>query len=343
VWKQPSSNGSTTQYTLQTAGTASVPGGYGLVLRGVTPSGKDLASAFYVDSSVSIPGNIYKYLIYRSAIAPFEGGDSGFQLTNARILYTSQWGTASNWLTQAFPNRRSSQSQHLCNSYGQFCTYFVDLSQDINGATSPNPWDWGQPGASIKAFGLWPHEQWCNGNPCTGGSGDSPNYFYLDYVYLAGEIVAKSPAYTYDVRWNVNDPDGGAIDSTLYYQEIDEILTPAQSPTCDPNDMTGSGWTSITPGVTSSIDLSAGGPFKIYLPLIIKSPSSVPPPTNGFGSGVVGPYNQTYSWDLSGGAYTIGKVYYVSVLVDDGGGNPTCSVSSAPVIKAPDVANFSLP
>ncbi len=331
VWTQPNASGQMVQYTQQAAGAAGVPtGAYGSVLRGVTPKGSDLATAFYANSSVSIPSNIYHYLIYRSAIAPHQAGEAGREPTNARILYASQWGI--NWLTQAFPFRRYSKPQQVqvCPPgssavYGKWCTYFIDLAQNINGPGSPNPWDWGQAGASVKAFGLWPHENWCN-STC-GPSGDSPDYFYLDYVYLTGEIVAKYPGYLYTVRWNVNDADGGQVTSTLYYQERDEILTPDQSPDCDAANLA-TAWTPI-PGGTSSLTVNAApSQNRIFLPVIFK------PSSSGFGSGVMGSYNQSFTWDLSSGAYVEGKVYYVCVRVQDGSGEGY-QVSSAPVIKAP--------
>lgn len=345
AWTQTDSKNRKVQYTLLSAGNPGVPaGGSGWVLQGVTPKGSDLATAFYTNSQVSLPSNIYHYLIYRLYLAPHQPDEAGIQLTNARLLYSSQWG--SNWQVEAFPYRRYSRPQRLeCpppfTAYGGWCTFFRDLAQpDLIGPGSPNPWDWGQPGARVEAFGLWPHENWCD-SKCD-PSGDSPNYFYLDYVYLLGEIVAKEPDYTYTVKWNVGDPDGGQLISTLYYQRQDEILTPAQSPTCNAGNLA-SAWTPILGGATS-IDLgTAPSQYKLYLPLISKSTTA-----NTFGSGVVGPFNQSYSWNLSdNNTYPRSKAYYVCVVVEDSDSNKTYQVSSAPVFKAPaetvfNIKNFEL-
>ncbi|GIK41356.1 MAG: hypothetical protein BroJett011_51890 [Chloroflexota bacterium] len=330
AWTQPDAKNRKVQYTLWPATAPGVPpGGSGFVLRGVTPKGSDLASAFYTNSQVSIPSHIYRYLIYRLYLAPHQPDEAGIQLTNARLLYTSQWG--SNWQVEAFPFRRYSRPQRLeCppfgTAYGGWCTFFIDLAQPtVNGPGSPNPWDWGQPGARVEAFGFWPHENWCD-STCA-PSGDSPNYFYLDYVYLTGNIVAKYPDYNYEIRWNVSDPDGGQLTSNLYYQRRDEILTPAESPGCNVANLA-THWTLI-----GSTSITVGGmpsQNKVYLPLIGKSK-----PNSRFGSGDGGPFNQSFIWNLSSSAYATGKVYYICVVVQDGNGNQNYGVSSAPVIKAP--------
>ncbi|NJN99443.1 MAG: hypothetical protein HC875_37770 [Anaerolineales bacterium] len=335
VWKQPDASGRTIQFSLQQAGDAGVPtDAYGKVLKGVTPKGSDLATVFYANASVSIPSQTYRYLIYRASIAPHQSGEGGIEITNARLLYSSRWG--SNWLSEAFPYRRYSNPQRVqeCPApavYGKWCTYFVDLAQNINGPGSPNPWDWGQSGARVEAFGIWAHENWCN-STC-GPSGDSPNYFHLDFVYLTGEIVAKSPTYDYSVRWNVADADGGQVTSKLYYQEQNELLPPAQSPACNAANVN-TAWNPVTNNSNDSSINVPGSPsaVRIFLPVIIKGNVA---DNNPFGSGQVGPFNQSFTWDLSAGAYTAGKVYYVCVEVEDSQGNKSYAVSSAPVIKAP--------
>ncbi|MCB0155719.1 MAG: hypothetical protein KDF65_13055 [Anaerolineae bacterium] len=329
VFRQPDAGGARTSYTLNN----SLPDTYGNAVRGVTPKGSDLASAFYTDSDLSIPGNVYRYLLYRVSIANHTSGESGLERTNGRVLYASNWGTESNWLFTAFPERRFSKPYVFNNQpdcpYGGWCLLFFDLAQDINSENSPNPWDWGQSGAEIKAFGIWPHENWANSSG--GPSGDSPDFFYLDYVYLTGEIVtSQPPASSYLVRWNVSDADGGPITSTLYYQERDELLTPANAPTCDAGL---SGWTPI-PGGTSSLNLpTASFTHQLYLPLILKP--AVPDSGSPFGSGQISSFNQSFVWDLSSGSYITGKVYYVCVEVEDGDNNKSYAVSSAPVIKVP--------
>ncbi|HXV42107.1 MAG TPA: hypothetical protein VEC96_03525, partial [Anaerolineae bacterium] len=337
AWTQPDANNRTVQYTLHPANAPGVPpGGNGWVLRGVTPRGSDLATAFYTNSTVSIPSHIYRYLIYRSYLAPHQPNELGIQLTNARILYSSQWD--SNWQAVAFPNRRYSKPQRLeCpppkTAYGGWCNFFVDLSQNLYVAGGPNPWDWGQPGATVEAIGLWPHENWCN-STCA-PSGDSPDYFYLDFVYLTGEIVAKAPAYNYTVRWNIADADGGQLVSSLYYQQQDEIRLPAQSPSCTAANLA-TAWTPI-PGGTTSVTVGAAPaqPYRFFLPLLFKGNF------NAFGSGVVDPSNQSFTWNLSTGAYIEGKVYYVCVVVQDSQGNKNYLASSAPVIKVPPATVFN--
>ena len=71
IWTQPNASGQTVNYAAQSG----VAGAYGNVVRGVTPSGSDLASAFYTDANLSIPGKVYKYLLYRTQIAPQNPGE----------------------------------------------------------------------------------------------------------------------------------------------------------------------------------------------------------------------------------------------------------------------------
>lgn len=323
AWTQPDNSADTVDYEVR----AGVAGAYGQVLRGETPKGSDLATAFYANANVDLPDQTYRYLIYRSYIDVQHSGEGGQQRTNGRILYASSWGP--NWLFQAFPQRRYSQPHRICG-YGQWCVYFFDLHQNINGAGSPNPWDWGEPGATVKAFGLWPHENWATANNAP--SGDSPDFFNLDFLYLTGPIVTSPPpASRYLVRWNVSDPDGGRVTSKLYYQEKNELLLPSQSPACN-GSLTG--WSAI-PGATTSINLGSLSQ-RLFLPLIFKGGGS-----GGFGSGVIGSYNQTFDWSLAGAAYELGKVYYVCVVVEDQNGNKGYGVSSAPVIKVPALATLT--
>jgi hypothetical protein len=316
VWRQPDSSGDTVDYTLRSG----IGGAYGQVLEGRTPKGSDLASSFYTHAGVALPDQTYRYLIYRSYIAPQKAGEAGDQRTNGRILYSSSWGP--NWLLQAFPQRRYSKPHSICG-YGRWCVYFFDLHQNINGAGSPNPWDWGEPNAVVKAFGLWPHENWAT--PSNAPSGDSPDYFYLDFLYLTGPIVTSPPPNSrYTVRWNVGDADGGRVTSKLYYQEKNELLLPSQRPACNASL---NGWRAI-PGATTSITLPSLS-RQLFLPLILKGAAG------GFGSGVIGPHNQSFQWSLSSAAYQMGKVYYVCVEVTDQQGYKSYGVSSAPVIKVP--------
>ena len=137
VWTQPNASGATVDYEVRSG----VAGAYGLALRGVTPKGSDLATAFYADSDVDLPDQTYRYLIYRSFLAPHQPGEAGKEGNNGRVLYSSSWGP--NWLFQSFPQRRFSKSHRMCG-YGQWCVYFFDLYQDIKSPRSPNRWDWGE-------------------------------------------------------------------------------------------------------------------------------------------------------------------------------------------------------
>ncbi len=314
TWTQPNSNGQTISYSIPTSGLPA--DSYGNVLLGSTPTGSDLAMAFYTNGSVSIPSQTHRYLLYRSWIAPHQPGEGGDQVTNGRILYSANWG--SNWMVEALPYRRYSKPYTICG-YGTWCLYFVDLAQTtVNGPGSYLPWDWGQPGASVEAFGLWVHENWAM-PPNAAPSGDSPNYFFLDYVYLVGEIVtSQPPARTYTVRWTAADADRDPITSRLYYQEKNEIVLPA--PTCNSGNLAAN-WINfavITPPSPPAGPL----PYKIYLPLISKSGGGVP--------------SLSYTWSLADDAkYKEGRVYYVCVVAEDSQGNKTYQASSAPVIKVP--------
>lgn len=336
AWTQPDSRNRTVQYSLHPANDPIVPpGASGYVIRGTSPKGSDLATAFYTNASVSIPSQIYRYLIYRSYIAPHQPDEAGIQLTNARLLYSSDW--SSNWQETAFPTRRFSKPQRLeCpppkTAYGGWCTFFVDLSQNLY-VSGPNPWDWGQPGARVEAFGMWPHENWCN-SVCA-PSGDTPNFFFLDFVYLTGEIVAKLPDYKYTVKWHVADADGGLLTSTLYYQEQAELRLPSQSPACNASNLA-TAWKPI-PGGTTTISIPSA-PYRAFLPFL-GSPLSNN--TSSFGSGIIGPYNQAFEWNLASSAYVEGKVYYVCVVVQDSNGHKNYQASSAPVIKAPPPTVFN--
>jgi len=328
-WTQPNSLGRTISYQQQSGVSGAFGGGawYG----GQSPVGRDgydsvLATVFYADSNVSIPSNVYHYLLYRAKMANHHSGEAGAEATNGIILYSPVWD--SNWYT-ALANRRSSKGYSICN-FGGWCLYFFDLNQNIKGSPSPNPWDWGQSGARVEAFGLVVHENWVTSLTNPTPTKDSPDYFYIDYLYLTGDIVALNNQYT--IKWQVNDPDGGEITSNLYYKESDELLLPAQSPACDAGTI--SGWTSIQADASRITLASVSGSFKVYLPIIIKTT-----PSSTFGSGEVGPYNQSYTWNMSSG-FTDGKVYYVCVEVVDPQGHKGYAVSSAPVIKVPALTTF---
>jgi hypothetical protein len=174
---------------------------------------------------------------------------------------------------------------------------------------------------------MWPHEIWDN---CGGG----PNYFDLDYVYLTGDIVAREEdGYTYTAQWQVTDPDGGAITSTVRYLQVDELQLPSQPPLCS-----GANFGDST-GPPPSY------PFKAYLPLIMAA---------GTGTGSSGQWQdfdpplevstapgfQSLVLDFSDDSkFEDGKSYYLCIRVDDGT-SQSYAVSNAPVIRVPLSPDF---
>jgi hypothetical protein len=203
----------------------------------------------------------------------------------------------------------------------------MDLSSNSNDAigpdtdtwfTHPPPW----PSNGVKAFGMWAHERWAN---CGGG----PDYFDLDYVYLTGDIVAREKdSYKYTIKWNVSDPDGGAITSTIRYKEVPELLLPSDSPTCDDTNFV-TEWTNIDQ-VTTILLPAPSYPNKVYLPIIM---------AGAFGG--MGRYNEWYDWYLSDTDpdFEDGMSYYVCIRVDDGT-SQRYAVSNAPVIRVPLSPDF---
>jgi hypothetical protein len=330
-WTQPDAGGNTIDIS-----TGQTPGAFGGAIRGEAPEGKDLATAFHATSDVGIPTHIYKYVTYRAKISDISDGDTGAEAdTNGRVLFSTEWG--SNWFYDAFPYRRTSKeysrvpplgNDRTACDYDDWCIYFIDLTRnDIDGG-APNNWDWGQSNVKAKAFGFWFHENW----QVSGGdapSGKSPDWFEVDYVYLTGDIVATD---TYTIKWNVADNDGGTITSTVYYQELDELQLPQDSPTCNAGSL--GSWTPVD---SSSISVAGGPslPNKYYLPIILKMPAGGS--DTDFGSGVIGAYNQSYALDVSNdNTFEPGKMYYICIVAEDPDGNRTYKVSSAPVIKVPD-------
>ena len=289
------------------------------IVRGSAPEGDDLAVVFYTSSSTNLPSSQYHHLTYRLKIA-----DEGDCVTNGRVIYTKAWP---NWLgSQVYTHAIRPHRQPMNCPFGQFCVYYMDLSSNNNDIvgpdiatwfTDPPPW----PSDGVKAFGMWAHERWFN---CNGG----PDYFYIDYVYLTGDIVAREKdGYAYTVKWNVSDPDGGTITSILRYKEVPELLLPSESPTCGSSNFT-TEWAYIGQK-TTELSPAPSYPNKNYLPIIM-----------GRGSGGMETYNETYEWDLSGSGFEDGLSYYVCIRVDDGT-SQSYAVSSAPVIRVPHSPNFS--
>jgi len=323
VWRQSDTSGH------QTALSQLEPG----IVHGVTPQGSDLAIAFYTSSSTNLPSSLYHHLLYRLKIAA--GPQPLSCATNGRVLYTTQWP---DWLGHQKHTRAYSPEDAPMNcNYGNFCVYYMDLSRNDNDgrsfyydtwSTNPSPW----PTDSVKGFGMWPHEVWYD---CSGQEG--PSSFDIDYVYLTGDIVARyetdpAKSYRYQVNYNVSDPDGGSIVSTIRYQEVAELQLPANSPACDGGNFN-SAWHDFSPIAQKTTNVSPSSnsfPNKVYLPIVIKAG----------GGGGAGSFNETYTLNFSDNAkFTDGKSYYLCIRVDDGT-SQRYGVSSAPVIRAPNRPNF---
>ncbi len=314
VWTQSNASGQTIQLSQPTPG----------IVRGQVPEGSDLAIAFYASSSINLPSSQYHHLTYRIMIAA-EGGCR----TNGRAIYAKSWPV---WIgSQVHTHAYVPHTVPMSCSYGQYCVYYMDLSSNTNDIVGPdyatwfsNPPPW--PADAVKAFGIWPHERWVN---CGGG----PNYFDLDYVYLTGEIVAREKdGYKYTVNWNISDPDGGTMVSTIRYLEVDELLPPAASPACSSTNF------------GDPTTLPPRDPNQIYLPVIVASQSGIggrwqdfsPVATKTTSTG-----QQTYQLDFSDDSkFEDGKSYYICVRVDDST-SQSYAVSSAPVIRVPHSPNFS--
>jgi hypothetical protein len=310
VWTQSNRSGQTIQLSQPSPG----------IVRGKVPEGSDLAIAFYASSGTDLPSSQYHHLIYRLKIAA-EGGC----WTNGRVIYTTKWP---DWLgSQASTYPFLPQIPPMSCPFGEFCVYYMDLSRNDNYPTwptwqgasspsSPSPW----PTAGVKAFGMWPHEGWAT---CNGG----PDYFDLDYVYLTGDIVAREEnGYKYTARWQVSDPDGGAIISTIRYQAVAELRLPSDSPPCDGTSFNNGTWKDFSPvaQVTTNLSPPPSYPNKVYLPLIM-----------GGSSGGTGVPNATYTLDFSDSSkFSNGTSYYLCIRVTDGS-SPRYAVSSAPVIRVP--------
>jgi hypothetical protein len=310
VWTQSDASGQTIELSQPSPG----------IVRGRTPEGDDLAIALYTSSSTNLPSSQYHHLTYKLKIAA-----EGSCVTDGRVIYTKAWP---NWLgSQVYTHAIRPHRYPMNCPCGQFCVYYMDLSSNNNDIvgpdtatwfTDPPPW----PSDGVKAFGMWAHERWFN---CGGG----PDYFDIDYVYLTGDIVAREKdGYVYTVKWNVSDPDGGTITSTLHYKEVPELLKPSESPTCDSSNFT-TEWTYISQK-TTDLSPAPSYPNKNYLPIIL----------GGGGSGQTDSYNETYDWDLSDSSFEDGLSYYICIRVDDGT-SQRYTVSSAPVIRVPHSPDYS--
>jgi hypothetical protein len=295
----------------------------GSIVRGYIPEGADLAIAFYASSSTNLPSSQYHQLTYRLKIAA-----EGSCMTNGRVIYAKNWPY---WQgSQVISHGFLPHEAPMYCAYGTYCVYYMDLSRNDNDIVGPDTATWFQnpppwPTDPVKAFGMWPHEQWAN---CSGG----PNYFDLDYVYLTGDIVAKErDGYKYLLTWNVSDPDGGSIVSTIHYMEVDELRPPSNSPSCN------------SANFESTPSPPPGYPNKVYLPIVVASqtsPSGVWQAFSPAATKTTGTGQQTYQLDFSDDSrFTDGKSYYLCIRVDDGT-SQNYAVSSAPVIRVPISLNY---
>ncbi len=316
VWTQTNKSGQTIQLGQP------LPG----IVRGDVPEGSDLAVAFYTSSSTNLPSDQYHHLIYRLKIAA-----EGNCRTNGRVIYAKAWP---DWLgSQVFTRGFVPHSAPMSCPYGDYCIYYTDLNSNSNDIVGPDTATWSAdppPWSSddVKAFGMWAHERWAN---CSGG----PDYFDLDFVYLTGDIVAREKdGYTYTAEWQVSDPDGGTIISTIRYMQSDELQLPSSSPTCNSANF---GDPIEPPPPPPSY------PNKVFLPLLITNPSGLSgvwrdfdPPAEITSS----PGLQTYDLDFSDdSAFEDGKSYYLCIRADDGT-SQSYTASSAPVIRVPHSPNF---
>ncbi len=335
-----------------------VPDGYGSVVRGeVSSESDDLVTTIYYNSSGEIPTTQYRYFIYRTQIA-FEQPSYS---TNGRLIWLPDAFNFAGIRSSRAYNFSSQSSPDRCNA-GEWCVFFFDLSEDITAPGSPSGWDWGQ--SNGEAFGLFAHERWVDTASGQTLNGNSPDFFYLDFAYLTGDIVTTEPqaGSTYTVQWSIADQDGGTLTSRLYYQGHNEMLPSA--PTCDGTTI--NQWTEISGGVDTFVPATVNRalpplvqatttPFVLqrdwliqprqvltpyaYLPLVLKSPQPEPTPTPPVVTGPVSA-NRSYTWSLADGAtYTEGNVYYVCVGVTDNTNATTYQAGSAPVIKVPALTN----
>jgi hypothetical protein len=295
----------------------------GTVVRGHIPEGSALGIAFYASSTTNLPSSQYHQLTYRLKIAA-----EGNCMTNGRIIYAKNWPY---WLgSQVISHGFLPHEAPMYCPNGTYCIYYMDLSRNDNDIVGPDTATWFQdpppwPTDPVKAFGIWPHEWWVN---CSGG----PSYFDLDYVYLTGDIVTKEKeGYKYTLKWNVSDPDGGSIVSTIRYMEVDELQLPSNSPSCN------------AASFGDSPSTPPSYPNKVYLPLIVASqtrPSGEWKDFSPVATKTTGTGSQTYQLDFSDDSrFTDGKSYYLCVRVNDGTSS-TYWASSAPVIRVPYSPNY---
>ena len=311
VWRQSDASGHQIALSQPEAG----------IVHGVTPQGSDLAVAFYASSSANLPSSQYHNLIYRLKIAA--GSPADHCATNGRVIYTKVWPpTSSNTHTRAY----SPELAPMNCAYGEYCLYYMDLSNNHNNASNhtwsadPPPW----PTDAVKGFGIWPHEVWYSSGGSCNQTG--PSSFDLDFVYLTGDIVARAadnPPYRYTVKYNATDPDGGTGTAYFYYRQFDELQPPGNSPTCNSGNL--AAWTQFGQQTVSFGTSSPPSyPRKVYLPILM----------GGISGGGAGQYNQTYTWDLSTGSYQDGKSYYLCIRLTDGSSSSYAS-STAPVLRVP--------
>jgi hypothetical protein len=294
------------------------------------------AFVLWGDAAHNFPAIQYHHLVYRLKLVAAPSC-----WTNGRVAYSHSWpGWGPSTVVSTFPFVPTEPPMSC--PWGNFCIYYLDLARNDNSgwptwhsARPPtaegvhdNPSSWVTD--RIRAFGIVPNE-WCLPS-------GAPDHFEVDFVYLAGEIVAREQdGYHYVVQWNVDAPEllgralkeTATLTSTLRYRAVHELLLPNQSPACDANtfDEAG-GWRLITRKVRVWQPPRPNQPYnlKVYLPLVAATGGSLAA-------------TDTYDWQLANPAGSVqfqdGESYYVCVEADDGISPRAYTVSSAPVIRAP--------
>jgi hypothetical protein len=284
---------------------------------------------FYDSPTVPIPTSKYHHMIYRLRIAA-----EGTCETNG-LIALSRTSTSSPAFSILYSNGFLPQIPPMNCPFGEFGIYYVDLATNQNGSlcptwtgspspSSPSPWL-----GTVRAFGIAPHEYWWPPT-CAPGASGGPEYYDLDFVYLTGEIVAREQdGYKYTARWNVANPAGVTVTSTMRYMQVDELRLPSLSPACTRSDFHPDNPPPPPPGLDHTL----------FMPLALKTGSDgrwsnfasvVRTTTN-----VQGTSEQNYVLDFSDSyRFADGKSYYLCIEVDDGT-SQSYVVSSAPVIRVP--------
>jgi hypothetical protein len=279
-------------------------------------------------SMTPIPTRTYHHAIYRLRVAA-----EGTCETNGLIAYSRVY-TPTPEPIYSYPFLP--HMAPLSCPFGEFCIVYTDMATNQNGSrcptwtgssspTAPSPWLAGE----VQGFGIVPHEYWQPGT-CAPGASGGPEYYDLDYVYLTGDILARAQdKYQFTARWEINNPDGLVVTSTVRYKEVDELRLPSLRPACAEADFHPQKPTPPT------------GQYKVFLPITSGG-------AGGYESGWIdfkplvrtttrmkGETEQSYQLSFADDeVFTDGMSYYLCVEADNGR-ERTYAVSDAPVIRVP--------